>query len=147
MNLKAFAPYTLDPRTWGSWVPSNLLQKHAYGNENPIAIGHAPGTGWFILTKDPEERMLFCEHEIEPTINNPAEINWGVCGFPSLEGSCLNAMALITILKFTPAAMKQVLGMSVGKIRNIKIHNRVFSLSRIHSDIYRIINILKTPKI
>ena len=151
MNPKVLAPYTLHPRTWESWVPLQLLETHVYDSQHQMAVGHAPGTGWFVLTKDPKERILYCEQEIEPTpVPDPTHAQWGKIGrpkgLPRLDSPCMTPAALVLILKFPASIMEQVLRMNISEVRSIQVQDRMFTLSRLHTDLYRILNIRKASK-
>lgn len=146
MNPSVFASYTLHPRTWESWVPTQLLETHIYDSSLPMAVGHAPGTGWFILTKDPDERVLYCDQEVEPTpVLDPTQPIWGKVNrppaLPKLDGPCMTPAALALILKFPSPVMEEVLKMKINEVKSIQVQDRVFVLNRIHEDLYRVLNI------
>lgn len=151
MNPSVLAPHTLHPRTWESWVPLQLLEQYIYDREHPCAVGRAPGTGWFILTKDPDERILYCEQELEPTpVPDPTPMQWGKIGrpkaLPRLDGTCMTPAALVTILKFPATTMEPVLKMEIGAVQSVQVQDRVFALNRIHPDLYRVLNIRRVSE-
>lgn len=140
MEPSTLKPFTLDPRSWESWVPADLLETYIYDSQYPMAIGYAEGPGWFVLTKDPEERIVYCEHNAEPTsFSNPAHAQWGSIGrpgdLPDLRGMVASAELLI---RFFGADAHALYLLEIGKALVYQAHGREFRVKRIYPDLYRV---------
>ena len=134
--------FTLHPRTWERWVPRTLLEEYVYECAKPIAVGHNQATGWFVLVKDPEPKIAYIERAEHPIVfSNSAFDGWenvgAPPGLPRLDGMVCNGVMMKSIFKIEGEALHH----PIGKVTSVTIRHKVFTLTRIHSDLYRVLNI------
>jgi hypothetical protein len=145
LEPQALTPFLFHPRSWEAWVPLELLEAHIYDTTVDMAVGYAPGTGWFILTRDPDERVLYAENDVEPephklhTINT--QENWGKIGrpqeIPRLDGMIGNKFLMQEIFKIPEDALNT----KIGEVCSIQVQHKVFVFTRVHPDLYRVLQI------
>ena len=142
MDIELLLPYLLHPRTWESWVKTLVLETYVYDNANEIAVGHSKETGWFVLANPQNPHIVFMEHNgIPPEIDRVSSVSWDKIGrpkeFPTLEGVVASRDLMNQIFKFE----KDELDTPIGEVKVHEVQNKVFTLVRIHPDLYRVLNI------